>query len=178
MPVRLRQRDEHPPGPGVLDRVGQRLRDDQPGDGLDVLGVADAAQHRVGFDHDLNGQPGGLGLDRLQQALVGQHRRVDRVGEVAQLAKQVAQVPLELGEGLVGSLITAAQPLAGQGQLGGQFRRLPAEDLKPGAQLRGQLPGPARPVPREPSSRPPRRPAGTGSGGGLPKPTAGTAGTA
>jgi len=79
---------------------------------LDVRGIADPAQRRVGLDDDLQRQPGGLGLDRLQQPLVGQHRRVDRVGEVAQLADQVAHVPLEFGEGLVGPRIAAAQPLA------------------------------------------------------------------
>ena len=83
---------------GVLDRVGHRLGDDVPGGGLDLLGVADTAQRRVGLDHDLQRQPGGLGLDRLQQPLVGQDRRMDRVGELAQPGEQVAQVPLELGE--------------------------------------------------------------------------------
>src|SRR5450755_4425808 len=43
-PVRLGQRDEYPAGPGVLDGVGQRLRDNEPGSGLDVLRIADAAQ--------------------------------------------------------------------------------------------------------------------------------------
>ena len=45
---------------------------------------------------------------------------MDRVGELAQLGKQVTQVPLELGERLVGPRVAAAQPLAGQRQLGRQ----------------------------------------------------------
>src|SRR5215831_5047141 len=44
VPVRLGQRDEHPTRPGVLDRVGQRLRDDVPGGGLDLRGIADPPQ--------------------------------------------------------------------------------------------------------------------------------------
>jgi hypothetical protein len=73
-----------------------------------VLGVADATQRRVGLDDHLQGQPGGLRLDRLQEPLVGKNRRVDRVGELAQLAKEAAQIPLELGEGLIGPWIAAA----------------------------------------------------------------------
>ena len=85
-----------------------------------MRGIADAAQRRVGLDHDLERQPGGLRLDRLEQPLVGEDRRMDRVRELAQGGEQVAEVPLELGQRLVGPRVAAAQPFPRQRQLGRQ----------------------------------------------------------
>ncbi len=107
-------------GACVLDHIGQGLGEHVPRGGLDLLRAARAAQHRVGLDHHAERQPGGPGLDRHQQAPVGEQRWVDRVRYLPYLNKEIFQVFLQLGEEFRHAGGVPVQTLPGGRQFGRQ----------------------------------------------------------
>ncbi len=54
---------------------------------------------------------------------------MNRVRELAQLDKSVAEIALQLLERLVTALVTAAQPLPRQGKFGGQSHQILLESV-------------------------------------------------
>ena len=98
LPCCLAQRHLDLAGPGMLDHVRQCLGQHVPGGHLDVLGESHAAQPWVGADRHRQCQPAGLSLDCLQQPAVGQHRRMDRVGDLPDVVQRSGQIALHVGQ--------------------------------------------------------------------------------
>ena len=96
---------------GVLGDVGQRLRDDVVGGGLDAvrkpLGQADV---------ELERQPRAVGelLERGAQAALGEDAGVDALGELAQLAQRVGERRARLVEQRTGGGRVAVEPRVGE----------------------------------------------------------------
>ena len=80
--------DAHRARLGVLGDVGQRLRDDVVGGGLDAVG-----EPLGQADVELERQPRAVGelLERGAQAALGEDAGVDALGELAQLAERVGE---------------------------------------------------------------------------------------
>ena len=112
--VLLAQRHLDLGGPGVLDHVRQGLGQHVPGGHLDLLAEAHAAQPWVGPDHHRQGQPAGLRLDGLEQPAVGQHRRMDRVGDLPDVVQRGGQIALHVGQPVGGGRVAAQQLLPDQ----------------------------------------------------------------
>ena len=86
-PALLEQRDLAPRRRGVLGGVGQRLGDDEVGGGLDDRRAAGARCRASTFTGSAERSPSES--TAAAQAAVGQHRRGDAAGEVAQLLDRV-----------------------------------------------------------------------------------------
>ena len=106
-------RMSHPVGAGVLGGVGQRLGGHEVGRALHrrrrALRDVDRQRHvhRRGV-----GQRG----ERRLQTAVGQHRRMDAAGQVAQLAQRLLGAGAGLGEQLAGPLGIVGELLLGHAQ--------------------------------------------------------------
>jgi hypothetical protein len=112
--VLLAQRHLDLAGPGVLDHVRQRLGQHVPGGHLDLLAESHAAQPGVGADRHRQCHPAGLSLDGLEQPAVGQHRRMDRVGDLPDLLQRGGQIALHVGQPVGCGRVTPQQLLAHQ----------------------------------------------------------------
>ena len=165
------------PGAGgarVLGDVGQRLGDEEVGDRLGVAAPARCGQ--VDVDRDRHRAARGEGGDGGVQAAVGQHRRVDAAGEVAQLDERLlglavglvdqplrdAPGPRSRGRGRASwpaRRAAAARRRAGRARSGGarRRRRRPCPRGSPRACPRGRSGARARPAPAAAAPSPPAR---------------------
>jgi hypothetical protein len=85
--------------------------------GLDLRGVPHASEAGFGLDHHLDREPPGVALEGIQQALVGEDGRMDRVRELPQAGHEGAEVALELLERVARPRVAAAQAFPGHREL-------------------------------------------------------------
>ncbi len=87
-----------PDASACFEHVGEGLADHEVRRALDVLGEPLPAQGLRGADDDGHRESAGAGLDRRDQAVVAEHRRVDAVRQLPQLGEQLPHVRLHLGQ--------------------------------------------------------------------------------
>ena len=101
----------------VLRGVRERLAHDVVRGRLDVVGEPLGAHRGVRLDGERDRESRDARLDRGDEAVVAQHRRVDAAGELAQVGERLAGLVLQLDE-LFGRELAALQPVAGEAQPG------------------------------------------------------------
>ena len=99
---------------GVLERVGEALADEEVGRALDRLAEPRRAHLRVALDRDAEREARRAALDRLDDAVVRQHRGMDARGELAQVLQRLARLDLQVDERLAEPARVAGQLAARQ----------------------------------------------------------------
>ena len=97
----------------VLGHVGQRLAGYEVGRTLHIIGEPLGTQPIVGKDLHRDGVPRNPGLQRCDEPVVAEHRRVDAVGEFPEVPKHLAGLILQIGEFGGGELVTT-ESVAGE----------------------------------------------------------------
>ena len=121
-----RRADPDALGARVLERVREALADEEVGGALDGLVEARRAHLRVALDRDTERQARRPALDRLDEAVVGQHGRMDARGELAQVLERLARLGLQVGERVVEPARSRGRAGCGPGRCGRSARRAPA----------------------------------------------------
>ena len=82
----------------VLRGVRERLAHDVVRGRLHVVGEPLGAHRGIRLDRQRDREPRDARLDRGDEAVVAQHRRVDATGELAQVGERLAGLVLQLDE--------------------------------------------------------------------------------
>ena len=97
--TRLLEVDRHVRGVRILGHVLHRFQAGEVHGRLDLLG---ASPDPVSMDVDRYHRLAGLGLQRRREPLVGQQRRIDPPGQVAQVLERVVGLGLDVGQHRLG----------------------------------------------------------------------------
>ena len=106
--------DAGPTGAGMLQAVGESFADEEVGGALDLVAEARPPQLRRTVNGHSDGQARRPDLDRLDEAVIRQHRRVNARRQLAKVLERVACLDLETGEGLVERAGLTAELVTGQ----------------------------------------------------------------
>ena len=111
MAVLTRQPDRGSGRVRMLRGVRQRLANHVVRGRLDLVREPLGAHRGIRLDRERNRIPRDARLDGRDEAVVGEHRRVDAVRELAQVGQRLAGLVLQLRE-LLGRELAALQPVA------------------------------------------------------------------
>src|SRR5215217_1731859 len=121
--VKARQPYPGAVGAGVLGHIGQRFAGDEVSRALHVLREPLSTQTVVRNDLHGDRKSGDPGLQRRNETVVAQHRRVDAVGKLPEVPEHLSGLSLKLSQLFGGELVTA-EPVAGEPEAGDKRHHL------------------------------------------------------